>query len=201
MKNTLDPTRWAQIESLPLPTGVGNLDQGLCAMARIGYALTGEVTDAPPCIAPTIRSYMISLNDSLPSDMRQKIGTREIAQLALDADSSPEAEQRRAFLCANQAVRVSAVAALRSVGLNEQAQKLADLDPIVDKETALKAKDAADAAYAGAAARAADAADAAAAAAADAARAKSKTFTRALWDAALVHLDALIALTPLPEAI
>ena len=51
MPFTLDPDRWNAIEALPLPTGVGDKERGLCAVARIVYACTGKASDAAPPIA------------------------------------------------------------------------------------------------------------------------------------------------------
>ena len=138
MPFTLNLLRWNAIESLPLPTGIGDLTEGLCAIARIVYASTGQVSalaDAD-CIAPTIRSYMIALNDHLPRELRQRLGTLELARRVLAADTSPEAELRRAYLCADTAVRVFATRALRNVGLPNEANTLAALAPIIDQDSA-----------------------------------------------------------------
>ena len=134
---TIDKTRWDAIESLPLPTGVGDLTEGLCAIARIVYASTGRVSDLADadCIAPTIRTYMISLNDHLPQELRQRLGTLELAHAVLAADTSPEAELRRAYICADTAVRVFAAGALRNAGLPDEADTLAALAPITDRDS------------------------------------------------------------------
>jgi hypothetical protein len=152
MPFVLDPEKWSQIESLPLPSGVGDEKHGLCAVARIVYACTGKVSDMADatCIAPTLRAYLIKLNDSLPEELRARLGSREIADRVLAADTSREAERRRAFLCADAAVRTFAVLALRSVNLDEPADELAALSPVTDEATANAA--------ANSAARAADAA-------------------------------------------
>ena len=168
---TIDPLRWSAIESLPLPTGVGNLNVGLCAVARIVYASTGRVSDLADadCIAPTIRAYMTALNDGLPRELRQRLGTLELAHAVLAADTSPEAELRRAYLCADTAVRVFAVGALRAADLPNEAGKLSALAPIIDQASArnavaaaFAAGDAADAARNAASAAAYAAANAAA---------------------------------------
>ena len=135
---TIDSKRWDAIESLPLPTGVGDPTEGLCAIARIVYASTGRVSDlaGADCIAPTIRSYMIALNDHLPEELRQRLGTLELAHAVLAADTSREAEQRRAYLCADTAVRVFAARALRNADLPDEADTLAALAPIIDQDSA-----------------------------------------------------------------
>ena len=133
----LDMNRWNQVANLPLPSGIGDVDTGLCAVARIVYAVTGNVSDIADCVSPTVRYYMVALNDKLPAGaLRDRLGTLEIAQRVLAADASPKAEQRRAFLCADAAVRVFAVSALTAAGLHDQAAKLATLPKIVDAATA-----------------------------------------------------------------
>ena len=199
MPFTLDTTRWDAIESLPLPTGVGDLNAGLCAIARIVYASTGQVSAAladADCIAPTIRSYMIALNDRLPRELRQRLGTLELARQVIAADTSPEAEQRRAYLCTDAAVRVFAVQALRNAALLDEAGKLAALAPITDQASAATATAAAFAAFAAADAAAAAAADAADAAAAAATAARGTTYAAAFAAAAVAAAfaaDAAVA--------
>ena len=145
---TIDTTRWDAIESLPLQRGMGDLKAGLCAIARIVYASTGRVSDlaGADCIAPTIRAYMTVLNDYLPRELRQRLGTLELARQVIAADTSREAEQRRAYLCADTAVRVFAVGALRAADLPNEAGKLAALAPITDQNSAYAAVADADAA-------------------------------------------------------
>ena len=134
---TIDTTRWDAITSLPVRKSIGDLTKGLCAIARIVYASTGRVSDQADadCIAPTIREYIISLNDHLPRELRQRLGTLELAQRVLAADTSHEAEIRRAYLCADTAVRVFAAGALRGAGLLSEANKLAALAPITNQDS------------------------------------------------------------------
>ena len=126
---TIDPVRWAQIESLPLPTGVGDLENGLCAFARIVYAATGEVSDLSDlvCVAPSVRSYVIRLNIRLPESLRQGLGTLALAERILAADTSQPAEQKRAYIYADYAVRRFAPISFRKAGLIAEAEKLESL--------------------------------------------------------------------------
>ena len=121
------------------------------------------------------------LNDMLPSDAERGRVIGPVLFLPIGADPSPGAEQERAFLCADRAVRVFAPKALDAVGMTDEAQALRDLQPVtnkmsaavagrdasaaVDAVRALRAAGFGDAARAAGAAR--DAADAAADAAAD----------------------------------
>ena len=124
------------------------------------------------------------------------------------------APERRTFgyACADRAVRVHAVAALRSAGQTEQADTLAALAPVTDKETAdaahwaahwaagsahlaaLSAHSAARSAFSAARSAAYSAADSAAVSAADSASYSSAESAERQWQA-----DALRRLVPTPE--
>jgi hypothetical protein len=137
-------------------------------------------TDHPSCTCPVITSFAIKTNDEGSDAQRNATFTREIRDLMRGTRGSRDLQQRRAYALADWAVHVCAVAALRSAGLTDAADRLAALPEIVDKATsaAAEAAAAARAVDARAAARAVDARAAAATAwaaarAADAAAAAS----------------------------
>jgi hypothetical protein len=152
-------------------------------------------SDQPQCVSPLIRSLCISLNDSLNDGDRERvIGPHLFAPVGTNTGLADEI--KRAYLCADRAVRVFAPYALRAIGLDAEAMKLESLPAIVDQGTAdqacARAASAASAASAAWAARAARAAWAeSAASAAWAARA-----ARAAWaeSAASWHQEQMIRL-------
>jgi hypothetical protein len=102
----IDETRWTAVEGMPMPSGVGDLETGLCAAARIVYAATGAVSDLAPCVTGTIRQTLTSANDSARfRQHRHLLGTREIAERVISADYSMPCEVQRAALCAQYARR------------------------------------------------------------------------------------------------
>jgi hypothetical protein len=101
-----------------------------------------------------IAAYARSLNDWLPDDARQRLKAY-IPRLVGTAE--PDLELRRAFACADAAVRVFAPLALAAAGLVEEAAKLGALAP-VDRESAESARAAAESAEWAARAAAAEAA-------------------------------------------
>ena len=96
-------------------------------------ALAGEAwSNSPSCTSPVIAAYARSLNDWLPNDARQRLKAY-VPRLVGTAE--PDLELRRAFACADAAVRVFAPLALAAAGLVEEAAKLGALAP-VDRESA-----------------------------------------------------------------
>ena len=158
-----------------------------CVMELVA-SLAGETwSDAPSCVAPTLRRYCLTLNDLMPDDVRQQL-LPYVPHLVGTAPESHEVAQARGFLCADRAVRVFASLALEARGRTEDAERLRSLPPIIDRATA---REAATYAYASAASAAA-AADAAAYADAADAAAYAAYAASAAWDESLVLLADLL---------
>lgn len=165
----LDPARWARIEALPLPKGLGDLETGLCAAARIAYYATGEVTARLDCVSQVALAYLMMLQDRLPDDLRQQLGSVEYRDALLA--TTPSDDARLAWFAA-ESTRQDALRTLGYAGLGDAPEALAlrACSPIIDTVTAQAVADAAsDAADAAAATDAAYGARAAARYAADAA--------------------------------
>ena len=194
-------------------------EDGACVMEWVSIFAGLPFGDHPECTDPVVAQYARSLNDAMPDDQRWRLRPF-IPQLAATKNGCPPA--KRALLCADYAVRVFAVAALKDAGLDEWADRLAALEPITTSDAASAAAWAAWAARAAAwdaraaawdaaraawdAARAAsDAARAAsdAASAASAASAAARAARAAAWDAAsdpwMQPLELLAALIALKE--
>ncbi len=164
------------LEHLNLRKGCGTGAEGdRCAIQemRAWQGLDASKDACPPDMCPVVHKLIISLQDCRP-EWRKAIAL----VLPKFADSKRElaVTVKRAFACADFAVRVCAVNALISAGLNEEAEKLKVLSPIVDQATSRAASGAAS--YASDASRAASraasgAASYAASYASDASRAAS----------------------------
>lgn len=158
-------------------------EQGVCLMEAVAWFANEPHSDAPTCASPVLAAIGIRLNDRWSDDERQLL---KPFILKLVGTRDPSLESRRVYVYVDHIIRSILPAALRQRKLeawDSWAHQLANLDPIADKESALRARDkarelrafmdaAADAAYAAADAAAyaaaAYAADADAAAAADA---------------------------------
>jgi hypothetical protein len=150
----LDP---ALIDQIVL--SVGNhysREQGVCALELVAWLAGEPHSDSPQCACPTIRSFVVNLNDSGPQWLRDEIKARALK--IVGTRGSVDLQKRRAAVFAK-----SAIAQAESVlPIFEKARPDDDRPrkAIEAAKAALENPDAADAA------RAADAAYAAAYAAA-----------------------------------
>jgi len=125
------------LDTLVLRSGAhSSPSEGVSLMEAVS-AIAGEPwSNSPNCTSPVIAAYARSLNDWLPDDVRQRLKAY-IPRLV--GTAAPELELRRAFVCADAAVRVFAPLALSGAGLVEEAAKLGALAP-VDRESAESAR-------------------------------------------------------------
>jgi hypothetical protein len=128
------------LDTLVLRSGTHTSSSDGVSLMEAVSALAGEPwSNSPSCTSPVIAAYARSLNDWLPDDARQRLKAY-IPRLVGTAE--PDLELRRAFACADAAVRVFAPLALAAAGLVEEAAKLGALAP-VDRESAESARAAA----------------------------------------------------------
>jgi len=155
-----------------LVQGMGSRDDGtVCWMSANAWVAGEGWTDEPSCVCPVIRGLCIPANDWLETyaDRERVIGP--ILFVPMGTVGGADLMSRRAFACADVAVREWTPMALRAAGMHEQADRLAALPEIVDEATAEAAGAAAKSAWAAETARAAAKSARAAATAAEAARA------------------------------
>ncbi len=131
------------LDTLVLRSGAHpSASDGVSLMEAVS-ALAGEPwSNSPSCTSPVLAAYARSLNDWLPDQVRQRLKAY-IPRLVGTAE--PDLELRRAFACADAAVRVFAPLAFAAAGLVEEAAKLGALAP-VDRESAASARSAAESA-------------------------------------------------------
>jgi hypothetical protein len=130
-------------DTLVLRSGVHTSPSDGVSLMEAVSALAGEPwSNSPSCTSPVIAAYAHSLSDWLPDDERQRLKAY-IPRLVGTAE--PDLELRRAFACADAAVRVFAPLAFKAAGLVEEAAKLGALAP-VDRESAKSAWSAAESA-------------------------------------------------------
>ena len=165
---------------------------GTCAMEMADYLArrrrgmrvrkSDQLTDAPACVCPIIRKFMISWNDSLPSDAERRRLLVPLIPFTLDTVSIEAVRRVRSYMALDWLIRVHTATWLQLAGLTEHAEKLRELAPVVDMSTAKAASASVRAARAAAwdAARA----DARAAAGAAARAAAGAAAGAAAWDAA-----------------
>ena len=115
-------------------------DEGFCAMSAIAWLVHGTRSDAPECACPGITAFVITGNDAMPDNKRQRF----LPLLHRIAGSRSEAhEMARARILTMAALREFAPMALDGVGLHHLAQTLRalpdDVDMAVAEEVAWRA--------------------------------------------------------------
>ena len=131
------------LDTLVLRSGAHTSPSDGVSLMEAVSDIAGEPwSNSPSCTSPVIAAYARSLNDWLPDDERQRLKAY-IPRLVGTAE--PDLELRRAFACADAAVRVFAPLAFTAAGLVEEAAKLGALAP-VDRESAESARSAAESA-------------------------------------------------------
>ena len=140
--------------------------KGMCVMEAVAYFVGEKHTDKPQCTSPTIGKAMISFNDQFPfKDNAERTETLlPLIPVVVGTQTNFEDEATRAFIAADFACHVFAPIAFKAAGFLDWAERLKNLKPVVDKETAAAAAYAANAVYYAATAIAAIAAIAATAA-------------------------------------
>ncbi len=171
------------LANLTLGHGSGGKDR--CLMEAVAF-ITGEKrSDRPVCVAPSLITMGIKLNDWATDDQLQTL--KAFVPRVIGTAGDEHAEKKRKYLCIDAAVRDFAPLWLERANLSAWAERLRALPEITDAESAaagrilaLQAKKAAAAAAANAAYAAANAAYAAAYAAnaANAAYARREMQTR-----------------------
>ena len=138
-----------QLHLSRLVRGVGDYAEGTACLVSAAVALwrfrhgapLGVATSELDCICPVIRSFCITINDApfWENDQQRTKVLGEYVHQILNTKASEEIEIRRAFLCADFAIRKFAPLGLRASGLNQEAAELETLPPIIDKGTAAAA--------------------------------------------------------------
>jgi len=133
--------RWAAAQNISLGHGSHtSMNEGSCVMEIVSYVAGEPWADHPQCACPVVTEFMISLNDSLPSDADRDRLLKPLIPLIVGTRSTPEVETRRSYLALDWLVRVFTPQWLDLVpALHGHAQALRDLDAIVDMAGAVAA--------------------------------------------------------------
>ena len=110
----------------------GGIDEGMCVMEAVAYVAGEPWSDAPACACPVITAFMVSWNDSLPSNEDRDRLLKPLIPSIVGTRSTPEVEQRRATMAADWLIRVHTPAWLRAAKLESQAAALEALPEITD---------------------------------------------------------------------
>ena len=127
----INESRLAEVATLS-SGGHGGIDEGMCVMEAVAYVAGEPWSDAPACACPVITAFMVSWNDSLPSNEDRDRLLKPLIPSIVGTRSTPEVEQRRATMAADWLIRVHTPAWLRAAKLESQAAALEALPEITD---------------------------------------------------------------------
>ncbi len=155
--------------------------EGACVMEAVAYVAGEKWSDHPECVSPVIGAFLRSWNDGLPTDADRDRLLKPLIPKIINTRSTQAVEEQRSYLALDWMIRTFLPAWLRLAKINDHADKIEALAPIVDTATATAAAPVVRAANEAASKAGAAARDAARAAAWDAARDAARA---AAWDAA-----------------
>lgn len=78
---------------------------GLCIMETAAYIAGEAHSDHPVCASPVITSFLISWNDSLPSDEDRERLLKPLVQLVVDTRTTAEDDQKRSYMALDWLIR------------------------------------------------------------------------------------------------
>ena len=132
-------SRREKLAELRLDCGAhGSFEEGHCAMELVSWLAGRPFTDAPPCVSPVIRNFLLQLNDILGDDRRQRL--KPVLVKVLQTVGTAEQEQQRVYILADFAARVATPAAFRAIGVETWAVLLESLHEVVDLETKVQSE-------------------------------------------------------------
>src|SRR5580692_5184621 len=86
------------VNSHHLPKGLGTTEEA-CSIAAINLALSGELTDSiPECMSEVIGRWIISVQDSMPDEMRNSQAWKDLLPYAAGTGRDYEQERLKIVL-------------------------------------------------------------------------------------------------------
>lgn len=104
-------------------------DDGRCAMEWVSYLAGERHSDQPVCVSPVVRAFCIALNDGLEDEPRQRLRPYLARTIGTAEDGL---DSTRSWLALDWLIRVYAPAWLHRAALDEAADALAALQPVLD---------------------------------------------------------------------
>jgi hypothetical protein len=87
-----------KLANMTLPSGLGD-EESACSIAAINLALTGKLTDdIPPCMSEVAGKWIISVQDAMPSDMRNSERWKQLLPLAAGTGRHKEKKRLQIIL-------------------------------------------------------------------------------------------------------
>jgi hypothetical protein len=117
------------LDTLHLDKGAHrNPAAGMCVMEAVAMLASEDFSDAPDCVSPVIRAFLVNWNDSLDDDDRQTL--KQYIPQVIGTNAGPAVDEELSWMALDWLVRVQAPAWLRLAGLNDQAAVLTEMGEI-----------------------------------------------------------------------
>lgn len=122
------PERLAELPNISLDHGQHeSFQKGHCAMEVAAYIAGEPHSDAPVCVCPIIRRFLVTWNDRLPNNQTRDRLIKPLLPKILDTKSSPEVERKRGILAADWLIRESLPAWLDLAKMTKHATEFRSL--------------------------------------------------------------------------
>jgi hypothetical protein len=130
-------------DTIPILVGAHDTrDDGVCALELVAWMADEPHSDSPACTCPVLAAFVRSWNDGIADDETRARLLRPFLPRLIGARSTPEIEDRRAWLATDWLVRVCAPAFLTlTPSLREHAEILSGLPPVLSRKSARSAQD------------------------------------------------------------
>ncbi len=108
-------------------------DGEMCVMEAVAYVAGEPWSDAPQCACPVITAFLVSWNDSLPTDEARDALLKPLIPLIVGTRSTPEVERKRSYMALDWMIRVYTPKFLDLIpSLAGHATTLRDMEVIAD---------------------------------------------------------------------
>jgi hypothetical protein len=122
------------IDAIVLAPGAHrDINDGACLLEVVSYVAGEPWSDHPECVCPVLGRFGRAWNDALDEETRNRILKPFIPKL-IGTRSTPDVQDRRAFMAADWAVRTYTPVWLREIGLNDEAAALEQLPEMTSVE-------------------------------------------------------------------
>lgn len=112
-------------------------ESGMCVMEAVAYFAHEPFSDYPECVSPVLTAFLMSWNDSLADEPRQRL--KRFIPMVVGTRTTPEDEDARAWLATDWLVRTFTPVWLDRAGLTEDAAALRALPALTSTGLAMQA--------------------------------------------------------------
>ena len=129
----INEERLQKVMGLPLLEGGHSPNSKYCVMEAAAYIAGEPWSDAPKCVCPVIRSFMVTWNDSLPTDEDRDRLLKPLLTKVINTNSTAASAEKRSYMAIDWLIRVHTPKFLDLTdSLKGHAKSLRELEEITD---------------------------------------------------------------------